>query len=80
MQIKKTIQTRILNLCNQHHITPNELAHRAKLSRYLLKNLLYGSTGNTKVATVKAICDAFGITMAEFFDSPEFEELGLKTH
>lgn len=80
MQIKKTIQSRIFNLCNQHHITPTELARRAKLSRYLLKNLLYSSSGNTKIATVKAVCDAFGITMAEFFDSPEFEALGLKTN
>ena len=39
------------------------------------KNILYGKSQNPKVITIKMICDGLGITMGEFFSTPEFDAL-----
>ena len=38
-------------------------------------NILYGKSMNPKLNTIKQICDGLGITLAEFFDTDEFNNL-----
>ena len=40
-----------------------------------LKNILYGKSHNPGIVTIKMICDGFGITLSEFFSTPEFDAL-----
>ena len=40
-----------------------------------LKNILYGKSKNPKLLTIKLVCDGLGITLGEFFSTPEFDEL-----
>ena len=37
-----------------------------------IKNILYGKSRNPGIVTLKMICDGFGITLDEFFDSDLF--------
>lgn len=40
-----------------------------------VKNILYGKSKNPKLLTIKMICDGLDITLAEFFNTDEFNNL-----
>ena len=56
----------------RHFHQPSRLAQRAASS---LKNILYGKSQNPKILTIKLLCDGLGITLGEFFSTPEFDAL-----
>ena len=37
--------------------------------------MLYGKSQNPGVVTIKMLCDGFGITIVEFFDTAVFKKL-----
>ena len=69
------VRDRILRLCEQRGITINKLSTISALPPSSIKNILYGRSRNPKLETIRMICDGLGITMGEFFSSPEFESL-----
>jgi len=76
METVSAIRNRILRLCAEHNITINKLATLSALSPSSVKNILYGKSNDPKILTIKKICDGLDITLATFFDTPEFESLG----
>jgi transcriptional regulator with XRE-family HTH domain len=56
-------------------MTLNKLATVSAIPPSSLKNILYGKSRNPGIVTIKMICDGFGITLAEFFSTPEFDAL-----
>lgn len=56
-------------------MTLNKLATVSAIPPSSLKNILYGKSHNPGIVTIKMICDGFGITLAEFFDTAEFNAL-----
>ena len=40
-----------------------------------VKSILNGESRNPGVVTLKKLCDGFGITLGEFFSTPEFDAL-----
>ena len=71
----KAVKNRILELCEQKDLTINALATESGLPPSSIKNILYGKSKNPKIATIKIICDGVNISLKEFFDSPEFDNL-----
>lgn len=69
------IRDRLLHLCDERNISINKLATISALPPSSVKNILYGRSMDPKILTIKKICDGLEITLAEFFDSPEFENL-----
>ena len=69
------VRNRILTLCGEREITINKLATIAALPPSSIKNILYGKSQNPKLITIKMICDGLGLTLGEFFSTPEFDEL-----
>ena len=61
----------------------NNLAMEAMLTQSTLNNL-YSRKTEPKLSTLRSICGAFGITLAEFFSEdnalPEREELDLRLY
>ena len=51
------------------------LAAMCALPPSSLKNILYGKSKNPKLLTIKLVCDGLGITLGEFFTTPEIDEL-----
>ena len=72
METVKAIRDRILHLCAERNISINKLATLSALPPSSVKNILYGKSNDPKILTIKKICDGMEITLAEFFDSPEF--------
>ena len=69
------VKNRIFNLCYERNISINRLATVCALPTSSLKNILYGKSQNPKLLTIKMICDGLGITLADFFNTDEFNSL-----
>lgn len=75
MTAAEAVRNRILQLCGAHNISINKLATIAGLPPSSVKNILYGKSKNPKLVTIKIICDGLGMTLGEFFSTPEFDNL-----
>lgn len=75
MNTVDAVRNRILSLCGEHEVTINKLATMSALPPSSIKNILYGKSQNPKLLTIKMICDGLGITLGEFFSTPEFDML-----
>ena len=75
MNTVTAVRNRILQLCQERNITINKLANLSALPPSSIKNILYGKSQNPKIVTIKLLCDGLGITLAGFFDTPEFNSL-----
>ncbi len=71
----EAVRNRILTLCEERSITINRLATLSALPPSSIKNILYGKSENPKLITIKMICDGLDITLADFFDTAEFNAL-----
>ena len=75
MDTISAVKNRILQLCGERNISVNRLASISALPPSSVKNILYGKSQNPKLLTIKMLCDGLGITMGEFFSTPEFDAL-----
>ena len=69
------VKNRLLQLCGERNITVNKLATLSALPPSSVKAILYGRSKNPKLITIKMICDGLDITLSEFFDTEEFNNL-----
>jgi len=75
VQVCEIVIKRILALCYEREITPNGLSYLAGVPQSTVKSILGGESKNPGIVTLKKLCDGFEITLAEFFDTKEFNEL-----
>lgn len=71
----QTIAGRIRQLCEQKGITPNGLSSLAAVPQSTIKSILNGESQNPGCVTIKKLCDAFEITLGQFFSTAEFDVL-----
>lgn len=72
MSTYTAVRNRILQLLGQKKMSIHKLAMEAAVPPSSVKNILYGKSVNPGIVTIKMLCDGFGITLIEFFDTPEF--------
>ena len=75
MDTISAVKNRILQLCGERNISVNRLASISALPPSSVKNILYGKSQNPNLLTIKMLCDGLGITLGEFFSTPEFDAL-----
>ena len=75
MTTQETIAARIRALCRERGITPNGLANLSAVPQSTIKSILNGESQNPGTVTIKKLCDAFEITLGEFFSTSEFDAL-----
>lgn len=66
---------RIMQLCNERGITVGKLCSMAGTTASTVHDIVSGVTANPRVFTLKKLCDALDITLADFFDCPEFNNM-----
>ena len=74
-KLQKTIVNRVKGLCAERNMTTYALANQAGIPGTTMFHFMDGTTKNTRISTIAQICDGFEMTLAEFFSTPEFEEL-----
>lgn len=75
MNTVSAVRDRLLQLCEERNMSINKLATLSALPPSSVKNILYGKSQNPKLLTIKLLCDGLGITLGEFFSTPEFDAL-----
>jgi len=73
--IGMAVRQRILELCQEHHITVNKLATISGITQSTLNNIVSGRNNSATVATIKKICDGLNITIQDFFGAECFRDL-----
>lgn len=69
------VRNRILALLEEKKISIHRLAMESAVAPSTIKNILYGKSTNPGIVTLKMLCDGFGITLTEFFDTEIFLKL-----
>lgn len=75
MNTKEAIANRIIQLCNERNIAINELANSSGVSPSTVYSILNEKSQNPGAVTIKKLCDGLGITLGQFFSTPEFDAL-----
>lgn len=66
-EITRQTVDRINELLKKKRWSVNHLAHEAGIPQSTIKSILHGESKNPTVFTIGRICDAFDITLSEFF-------------
>lgn len=72
MDTYTAVRNRIFELCDQKDMSIHKLAMESAVSPSTIKNVLYGKSRNPGIVTLKMLCDGFGISLIEFFNTEEF--------
>lgn len=71
-------KNRILVLLEQKQMSIYALAMKSGVSASTIKSILYGKSKNPGVVTLKLLCDGFGISLYEFFNTEVFRSTELE--
>lgn len=75
MNTKEAVANRILQLCGERNIAVNALANVSGVSPSTIYSMLNEKSQNPGIVSIKKLCDGLGITLGEFFSTPEFDAL-----
>lgn len=75
MSAQDMLVKRINNLCKEQNMSYYSLSYHSAVPLTTLMHIMDKSTVNPGIITISKLCDGFGITMKEFFDSSEFDGL-----
>ena len=75
MNTYEAVKNRILQLLGEKKMSIHKLAMESAVPPSSIKNILYGKSQNPGIVTLKMLCDGFGISLIDFFDTKEFAEL-----
>lgn len=75
MKMKDALRLRILQLCEERHMTVNGLCAVCGITQSTLSNIICRRNNSTNVSTIQKICDGLEIDLPTFFDSDLFRDL-----
>ena len=75
MTVGEAVRQRIIQLCQERDISINKLSSISGVTQSTVNNIVSGRNNSATVSTIKKLCDGLGITLGEFFGTPEFDAL-----
>ena len=75
MKLIEAVAKRVEELLNEREMKQNHLAKAGGIPRSTLSVLVGCKRNAVKLDTVYQICATLGISLADFFDSPLFDEV-----
>lgn len=75
MSVKDIVVKRFKELCDARNIKLNELANISGVTPSTAYSMMDGKRRDVSIITIKKFCDGLGITLGEFFSTPEFDSL-----
>lgn len=75
MGIYNIVVDRINELIKEKNITPNGLSYLSGVSQSTIKSILNGESKNPGIVTIKKLCDGLDISIIDFFNTTDFENL-----
>ena len=77
MDTQEVIASRIRQLCQENNVTSNKMSKISGVPQATIKSILLGESKNPGTVNIKKLCDGFGITLGEFFNTAEFDALAV---
>lgn len=78
MDTRKQVSLRIQQLCAANGYNINSLARKGDIPPTTLKNIIYGTSNNPGIVTIKLVCDGLGISLYDFFNTDVFRSVELE--
>lgn len=75
MRIGEAVRERIIELCQEQDISINKLSNISGVTQSTVNNIVSGRNHSATISTIKKLCDGFGITIQDFFESELFHDL-----
>lgn len=75
MQLSDSTRKRIRDLLKQNNMKLFDLSKAAGVSLPTISDFLKNDTKNLRMDTMLHICEAFNITLKDFFDDPIFDDV-----
>ena len=75
MEEQKLLSNRIQYLCRQKGMSYYSLSYRSAVPLTTLMHIMDCSTRNPGIFTIIKICNGLNISVAEFFDTKEFQNI-----
>lgn len=77
MDTRQAVADRLLELCEEKHLSPNALARISAVPPSTLKNIINinGGSRNAGIVTLKKLCDGLDISLFDFFNTEVFKTL-----
>ena len=69
------VAKRFKQLCNERKIKLNELANLSGVTPSTVYSMMDENRRDISINTIKKLCDGLNITLGEFFNIPEFDNL-----
>ena len=73
--VGEAVRQRIIELCQKQDISINALCTKSGVTQSTVNNIVSGRNNSTTVSTIQKLCDGFGITIMDFFQSDLFLDL-----
>jgi transcriptional regulator with XRE-family HTH domain len=75
MDMYTAVKDRIFQLLGEKKMSIYRLAVESAVPASTIKNILYGKSVNPGIVTLKMLCDGFGISINDFFDTDTFRNI-----
>ncbi|MBQ8342730.1 MAG: helix-turn-helix transcriptional regulator [Clostridia bacterium] len=75
MKVYDAVKNRIFELLYENKLSIHKLAINSGVAPSTIKNILYGKSQNPGIATLKMLCDGMDISLIDFFNTDEFNNL-----
>ena len=75
MPVKDAVVNRFKNICESRNIKTNELANISGVTASTVYSMMDVRRREVSITVIKKLCDGLGITLGEFFNTSEFDEL-----
>ena len=78
MQLNEAVRLRLLELLQHKHMTQYQLYKKSGVPKSTIGNIVNCSYDSVKLRIIHELCQGLEISIAEFFQSPLFDESHLE--
>lgn len=75
LTLEQAIRKRIIELARERKITINKVSTLSGLPHTTLLSFMNNETHNPRISTLLHVCEAFDISLKEFFDDKVFKDV-----
>ncbi len=76
--MNQAISARLVELLQQRNMTQYQLYMQSGVPKSTIHNLIHCAYDSVKLRIIHELCQGLQISLADFFDSPLFEETNLE--
>ena len=78
MKLNEAVSQRLKELLQEHNMTQYQLSSKSGVPKSTIGNLVNCTYDSVKLRVIHEVCQGFGISITEFFDSSLFAEDNLE--